>query len=548
MFENLTMYQAVEKTCKEIPNNEVIYYQGTSIKYKRFLKLVDETAKILYHTLGIRENDVILVSQPNIPETLIIFYALNKIGACTNFVHPFTPFNQIQSIIKKTGSKYAFLFEQRVAKEVEKYREASDNVFVTRVEDFLPPVKKLMYHMFMNNKIRKKLGKARNFKGFNYFHSLKKVKKPVETCPLKENKCTVLLHSGSTTGEPKTICLSDQAFNYICEGIEKITCQTSEQITGNKMLNVLPSFHGFGLAMTMHCPVACRMGIVMVPKFSCKEVTKLLNKTGFRYACGVPTMYEKLFSYEPFTKSKNFKNLRACYCGGDALKESERDRINKILRDCGSEGRVFEGYGLTEVIAVNCVNIHNHHKYGSIGWPIEGAHFRIEDEQGNEVPRGELGEIVIKSGSIMLGYYKDEQATKATIKDGWLHTGDLGYMDEDGYIYFKSRIKRVVKVSGVAVFPSEVEKLIESMPQVSKVAAIQIPDKKLQSAIKVFVKADYFDEEGIRREILETCRKYLIRWAVPKEIEFRNELPETKLGKVDYRSLQEEENAKLLAK
>ena len=478
------------------------------------------------------------------PEVVIIFDALNKIGAVTNFVHPFTPFNQVQSIIKKTNSKYAFLFEQRIAKEVEKYREVSDNVYVTRIEDYLPSVSKFIYHNFMNNKIRKKLGKTRGFKGFNYFHNLKPTGKGSPTAAYKEDKCTVLLHSGSTTGDPKTICLSDKAFNYIAGICDTITGYDFKKIEGKMMLAVLPSFHGFGLAMTMHCPLACKMGSVMVPKFTPKQIVKDLNKTHFRFACGVPTMYEKLFNYTPFLKNKNFKNIRACYCGGDALKTSERDKINQLFKDKGSDGRVLEGYGLTECIAVNCVNTNMNHKYGSIGLPLKGAEFKIVDPNGKELPRNSIGEIIIKSGSIMLGYYQDEKATKNTIKDGWLYTGDLGYIDDDGYIFFKSRLKRVVKVSGVAVFPSEVERLIESMPQVKKASAIEIPDAKLQSAIKVFVVANYFDEEGMRREILDTCRKYLIRWAVPKEIEFREELPVTKLGKVDYRALQEEENNK----
>ena len=544
MFENMTMYQAVKQAALEYPKGVAIHYRGTNISYKKFLKKIDATADAFYNILGIRENDTVLVSQPNMPETLIIFYALNKLGAVSNFVHPFTPFNQIQAIIKKTNTKYAFLFEQRIAKEVEAYRETSENVFVTRIEDYLPLIPKFVYHNFMNNKIRKKLGKFRGFKGFHYFNELKATGKGSPTAEFKKDKCTVLLHSGSTTGDPKTICHSDESFNYIADVVPSITCLPAKKLEGAMMLAVLPSFHGFGLAMTMHCPLACKMGICMVPKFTPKQVNKDLSKTKFKFACGVPTMYEKLFAYEPFLRNKNFKNIRACYCGGDALKTSERDRINQLFRDKGSIGRVLEGYGLTECIAVNCVNTNDNHKYGSIGLPMAGAEFKIVDPYNKELPRNSIGEIIIKSGSIMLGYYQDEKTTKMTIIDGWLHTGDLGYIDDDGYVFFKSRIKRVVKVSGVAVFPSEIERLIESMPQVKKASAIEIPDAKLQSAIKVFVVADYFDEEGMRREILDTCRKYLIRWAVPKEIEFRKELPVTKFSKVDYRALQEEENKK----
>lgn len=544
MFENMTLYEAIRKAATERPNGSAVYYRGKNISYKKFLKLIDRTADIFYNVLGIRENDIILIAQPNIPEVVIYLYALNKIGAVCNFVHPFTPFNQIQSIIRKTNSKYAFLFEQRVAKEVESYREVSEKIYVTRIENYLPLFSKFVYHCFMNNKIRKKLAKYRRFGGFKYLHLLKPTGKEVPVAAFNKDKCTILLHSGSTTGDPKTICLSDAAFNFIADDVPNIANTTFEDMVGRKMLSVLPSFHGFGLAMTMHCPLVTKMGIVLVPKFSPKEVDNNLKKTKFQLMCGVPTMYQKLFSYKPFVKNKYFKDMFLCFSGGDGFKAQDIEDINKLFIEHGAKARLFEGYGLTEAIAVSAANQFDHNKAGSIGYPIAGAEFKIVDENNQELPRNSIGEIIIKTGSVMLGYYKDEAATKEALKDGWLYTGDLGYIDDEGFLFFKSRKKRVVKVSGVAVFPSEVEKLIESMPQVKSVCCVEIPDAKLQSAIKAFVVADYFDEEGMRREILDTCRKYLIRWAVPKDIEFRKELPLTQLGKVDFKVLQQEVNNK----
>ena len=226
------------------------------------------------------------------------------------------------------------------------------------------------------------------------------------------------------------------------------------------------------------------------------------------------------------------------------MSQTLEERFNKTMEKAGSKCRLFQGYGLTEAIAVNCVNTFNANRSGSLGKAMPEADFRVVDENNKEVKPGELGEIIFKSGAIMLGYFQDEAATKACLIDGYLHTGDLGYIDKDGFIFFKQRKKRVVKVSGVGVFPSEVEQLIESMPEVSACAAIHIPDPKLQNALKVFVVAKYFDETAMKDKILETCRKYLIRWSVPTEIEFRDSLPLTMLGKVDFRTLQEEEDKK----
>ena len=547
MMTELTMYAAFKEAAKRTPNNLAVYYEGKRISFKALLKRIDECADILYNRLGVRQNDVIVIAQPNIPETIVLYYAVNKIGACSNLIHPFTPFNQVKSIIDRTHTKYAFLFEQRIAKEVTRYREIADKIYVTRIEDDLPLGKKMFYHTFMNFRIRRKLGKlpARfKFDGFKYTYQLKPMNKPVPEATFDKNRCSVLLHSGSTTGKPKTICLSDYAFNFIAYHSDSFMALPREELKNHRMLSVLPSFHGFGLCMTMHAPLVNSFSSILVPKFKTEKVVKAMNQTKFTCICGVPTIYEKLLLEPKFVNNKNLKHLHCCFCGGDSMSQSLEERFNAAMEKAGSKCRLFQGYGLTEAIAVNCVNTFAAHKSGSLGKPMPESDFKVVDQQNKEVKRGEIGEIIFKSGALMLGYFKDEEGTKNCIIDGYLHTGDLGYMDEDDFIFFKQRKKRVVKVSGVAVFPSEVEQLIESMPEVSYCAAIHIPDKKLLNAIKVFVVAKYFDETAMKDKILETCRKYLIRWSVPVEIEFRDSLPLTMLGKVDFRALQEEEDKK----
>ena len=486
-----------------------------------------------------------LIAQPNIPEVLLLFYAANKIGAICDFVHPFTPFNQIKAIINQTHAKYAFLFEQRVAKEVERYREIADMVIVTRIEDFLPLGKKFIYHNFMNKAIRKTLGKFRgSFKGFTYLKDLKPTHNVPATVTGKATETSILLHSGSTTGDPKTICLCDRNLNFVAKHCcEMLACQPKD-IRGGGMLSVLPSFHGFGLCVTMHLPLINSWACLLMPKFSAKETVKIINKTKVSCICGVPTMYESLLKYPQFQKNRRLKNLMSCFCGGDSLPAYVQEQFNEVMKKNGSKCQMFEGYGLTEAVCVNIVNTFDHNRQGSIGYPISGVTFRIVDDNGEELPRGEIGEITIQSPAVMNGYYNDPKATENAIRNGWLHTGDLGYMDEDGYVFFKQRIKRVVKVSGVAVFPTEIERLVESVPGVEVCCAIQIPDERLKNAIKLYVVAKYFDEEGMRNAIMERCRKYLIRWAVPKEVEFVESLPKTMLGKIDFKSLQKQEDEK----
>ena len=544
----LTMYQALKAAASKHPHDLALYYQGTKISFKSLIKRIDETADILVNALNIKPNDVVMISQPNIPETVILFYAVNKIGAISNLIHPFTPFNQVKVIMEKTNTKVAFLFEQRIAKEVEKYREIADKVYVTRIEDDLPFLKKVFYHTFYNRQIAKKLGKFKSdtvFKGFNYSYKLKPTKKNDVKVNTDNKRCSVLLPSGSTTGKPKTICLNDRAFNYIAMHSDAFMNLSKKQLRGHKMLSVLPSFHGFGLCMTMHAPLVNGFASILIPKFKANCVVKTMNKIKPTCICGVPTLYEKLLAEPSFVKSKSLKYLHCCFCGGDVLPKELINRFNETMKQAGSKCRLFQGYGLTEAIAVNCVNTFKANKDGSLGKPIPGSTFKIVDDSGKELPKNQIGEIIIKSAAVMIGYYQDDNATNQCLKNGYLYTGDYGYIDDDGYIYFKQRKKRVVKVSGVAVFPSEVEQLIESMPEVSACAAISIPDAKLQNSIKVLVVAKYFDEEAMKDKILETCRKYLIKWSVPTEIEFRDSLPLTMLGKVDFNTLQEEENKKL---
>ena len=542
---DLTMYQAVLEMANKCPNDLALFYQGTKISFKDLIKRIDEAADILYHRLGIKENDVVLISQPNIPETVVLFYAVNKIGAVSNLIHPFTPFIKVKEIMEKTNAKVAFLFEQRIAKEVDKYRELADKVYVTRIEDDLPIFKKFIYHFFMNFKIRKKLAKRKdiNFPGFNYVNELKPSNKETPIVNTS-NKCSVLLPSGSTTGKPKTICLSDRSFNYIAMHTDSFMSLTREQLRGHKMLSILPSFHGFGLCMTMHVPLTNGFASILIPRFRPRKVVKVMNAIKPTVICGVPTIYEKLLAEPSFVKSKSLKALHCCFCGGDTLSNELLNSFNNLMRQVGYKCRLFQGYGLTEAIAVNCVNTFETNRDGSLGKPIPDASFKIVDKEGKEVARNELGEIVLKSDAIMLGYYQDDDATKQCIKDGYLYTGDLGYMDGDGFIYFKQRKKRVVKVSGVAVFPSEVEQVISSLPEVCSCAAIRIPDAKLQHSIKAIVVANKTDEDSLKDKIIETCRKNLIKWSVPTEVEFRNSLPLTPLGKVDFIALQEEEDKK----
>lgn len=542
---DMSIYQYFLQGAEKGKTHTAIYYQGKRISFNKLKRLVNKYSCILQNKLNIKKDDVVIISLPNIPDCIILFLALNRIGAICNMIHPFTPFNQLKNIMDNTQAKYAFVFEQRVAKEIEKYKSIVDKIFVCRVEDYLPLHKKIFYHIFMNFRIRNKLKKQWRFKGFSYTKHLKTLNKKIKPIQKDNASLSVLLHSGSTTGEPKTICLSNNNFNFLSEHALEYLCLSQKEVIGSGMLSALPSFHGFGLEWTMLAPLCNGFGSFLVTKFSPKAVLDVLRHNKVIAMCGVPSMFESLLKNEEFRKAKSLKNLVVAFCGGDSLPIKVEEDFNNVLRANKSSGRLYEGYGLTESIAAFAVNTKRHYCQGSIGYPGSGVELAIFNEtREKKLKANQIGEIAVKSPSNMIGYFNDEKASKEAMKDGYIFTGDLGYINNDGFLFFVQRIKRVIKVSGVGVFPTEIEKLVLSIPGVDEACAISIPDAKLISAVKLFVVSKAFDKEDMRQKIMDTCSKYLIKWAIPKEIEFKDHLPLTMLGKVDFKTLQKEEDEK----
>lgn len=538
MLEELTLYQAYKYGAEKAPKETAIYYFNGKLSFTKLLEKIDEMAAILQNQFLIQKGETVLVSLPNIPQTIILFYAINKIGAICNMVHPNSPCEVMQKYYDDADCKLAFLFDQKVYKELIDYRKFNGHIVVCQAESFLPHYQKRAYKI-KNSWATKMLRKE---KKFFFYDDLKRIKIDGVEVPLSKEETSVLLHSASTTGESKTICLSSRSFNFTASRISEIMCMEPDELIGNSLVSVLPSFHGFGLCMTMHAPLVNSFGVVLIPKFSTKEIAKMMDKCrNVICICGVPTVFKALLNDKSFTKNKHLKVLCSCFSGGDSLNSAIKEAFDATMIKRKSKCRLFEGYGLTEALSVCSVNTHRHHKYGSIGYPITGVKFRILDDNDSPLRPGQIGEISIKSDNNMIGYFKDEKASKAVYtEDGYLKTGDLGYIDEDGFLYFKTRMKRVIKVSGVAVFPSEIEGVISRMSGITAVCVIQIPDEKLINAVKAVIVAKNKNKERIVAE----CQKRLISWAVPKEIEFVDSLPYTKYHKINYMKVQEEENKK----
>jgi long-chain acyl-CoA synthetase len=321
------------------------------------------------------------------------------------------------------------------------------------------------------------------------------------------------------------------------------------------MLAIMPVFHGFGLGVCIHTAYVAGGRTILVPQFSIKSYTNLLKKRKPHYIAGVPTLFEALLRL-PDIEKIDLTALEGVFSGGDSLTIELKRKVDALLKKCGSVEQVREGYGLTECVTASCLTPRKFHKEGSIGIPYPNTYYKIV-LQGTleEAPYGEEGEIVITGPTIMKGYDGNNEETAQALKthpDGhvWLHTGDLGTMDEDGFIYFRQRIKRMIISSGYSIYPSQLENAIEAHEKVLISCVIGIPDEYKTKRLKAFIVLRDEEEptEKIKESILEHCKRNIAKYAIPKEIEFRKTLPRTLVGKVAYLELEEEEVAKLTNK
>ena len=313
---------------------------------------------------------------------------------------------------------------------------------------------------------------------------------------------------------------------------------------GDCCLAIMPNFHGFGLSVLMHTPLALGCYTILVPQFNSKKFDILFKKTKPTCVLGVPTLFEAL-SENNNVKHLDLSFLKYAVSGGDLLNSNLENKINEYFKAHNSQARITQGYGLSEALAAVCLAADDVNKSGSVGIPLAGNHVKIIDPATREtLPYNEVGEIVIHTKALMMGYLNNEAETNEALqvhKDGhvWLHTGDLGYMDEDGFVFYKGRQKRMIISSGYNVFPSHIEEVIEAHPAVLQCTVVGIPHSYKGEVPKAFiVLKEGFHGLFIKSEIKEYCKKNMAKYMVPSEFVYRKKLPKTKLGKVDFIKLQ----------
>lgn len=544
---DISMYQAFHNNISMHPNSIAISYFGTKITFTELDNMINE-CYLSFLKSGIRKNDVVTVCMPNTPEAVVAIFALNKIGAIANMVHPLLSENEIKHSIISTGSVMLVLIDMDYSKikdiidETDVYR-----IIVIRPSDSMPKLIKFGYKITQG---RKTALPKKNDKYVFWNDFIKEGKHYIPKSNMEhigKNDPCVMLHSGGTTGTPKEIVLSNGSFTALGMQAKIVLPDLSSD---DSFLSIMPVFHGFGLGACVFVPLYLGSTAILIPRFDAKKFDKLLIKHKPSFVIGVPTLFEAMTKIPKKRSDKlNLNFLKYVITGGDKLKPKQDEEISQFLSEHGAHTRLIQGYGMSECLGPICLEIKTNITERSIGIPFPSCYMGIFDSNDKEVPFGEEGEICVSGPNLMLGYYNNEKETNIALhihKDGniWLHSGDLGTMNKDGFITYTGRIKRMIISSGYNVYPIQIETLLESCEEVMVCSVVGIPHSYKIEVPKAYIvlNSGYKKSDKLTKKLKELCKKNLPKYAQPYEIEFRESLPKTLIGKVDFRALQKENN------
>ena len=545
-----SMFDAVKSIADRYPQNVAFDFMGKATTYSKLIQEIEDCAKAL-KTIGVRKGDRVTIALPNCPQAIYMFYAVNLVGGICNMIHPLSAEKEIEFYINASQSVTAITLDQFYNKfESIRQNTCVTNIIIASVKDELSKPLRAGYMLTEGRKIKKipkdapvilwkDFIRMSRFCFYNY-----KVEQPSDAP-------AVILYSGGTTGTTKGIVLTNKNFNAL--GQQVIAANPMFR-PGDKMLAAMPVFHGFGLGVCIHTMLSQGGRCILVPRFTPKSYAKLLVKNRCNFIAGVPTLYEALLRL-PQMDNADLSCLKGVFSGGDSLSIELKKKLDKFLYDHHATIQVREGYGTTETVTACCLTPTTMAVEGSIGIPFSDVYIKIvEPGTDRELPYGEEGEILLAGPTTMKEYMDNPEETAQTLRthaDGltWVYTGDLGVMDENGFIYFRGRAKRMIITSGYNVYPGQIENILDAHDYVQMSCVIGVPDSYKMHKVKAFVKlaAGIQPTDETKKELLDYCRKHIAKYAMPYDIEFRKELPKTLVGKVAYRELEKEEFEKIQA-
>ncbi|MET3194152.1 long-chain-fatty-acid--CoA ligase [Bacillus sp. OAE603] len=491
--------ERLSRGAENYPNKAAVLFENEKITYRELNEYVDRLACNLASS-GIRKGDKVALILGNCPEFIITYYGILRAGGVVVPINPIYSHEEISYILANSKTKAVI----------------AHSLLETMIVSLMKEMKSIEKVYYVET----------NHLEFAWEQLIAVEKSEYDFPLITEEDLAVILYTSGTTGRPKGAMLSQR---NLCSNAESIA-QLTEFTADDRILAVLPMFHIFCMSVCINAPIICGGTIVISEKFSPIDVIKTIMREKVTLFAGVPTMYSILLQLEGYS-ADHFKTLRICLSGGASLPIQVLQRFEKKYKV-----NILEGFGCTETAPVTAFNpLNGIRKVGSVGIDIPSVMNKIVDPVGNEVPRGEIGELVVKGPNVMLGYLGMPDETYASIKNGWFHTGDLAKMDEDGYIYIVDRMKDMIIVGGYNVYPREVEEVLYKHPAIIEAVVIGVPDPIFGEQVKAFVVRN--DHLLSTDDLIVFCNQQLAKYKVPKEIEIINEMPKNSTGKILRREL-----------
>ena len=536
-YPSVPLYQLLTNSTQKYPDQSALLFYGKGISYRELDEETNRFAQALLN-LGVRKGDRVAIMLPNVPQCVIAYYGALKMGAVIVMTNPLYVERELQIQLADSGAETIValdFFYPRI--ESVKKETALKNIVLTSVRDKLPWLLNLLYPI----KARKEGQWIHVEMKPPIYDMMEIMSQAPSTAPavaVASNDLALLQYTGGTTGVPKGVMLTHQ--NLVANTLQCRHWMPTLREGNEVFLAVVPFFHVYGMSACMNLSIYLGATLVLLPRFVTKDVLHTIQKTRATLFMGVQAMYVAINNF-PKVKHYDLSSIRVCISGAGPLHVEVQRQFEAL-----TGGKLVEGYGLSEASPVTHANpIHGKRKPGSIGLPFPDTEVKIVDiETGaRTLPTGEVGELAVRGPQVMQGYWRKPQETEAVLRNGWLHTGDMAKMDEEGYFFVVDRKKDMIKTRGENVYPREVEEVLYRHPKVKDAVVVGLPDPFSGERIKAYLVLKE-GESATSEEILNFCRKELSKFKVPQEIEFRKELPKTIIGKVLRRILVEEEMKK----
>ena len=536
-YETICIPDCLKRSAERFPNKMALSFQGYEVSFSKLNEMVDRFATCLTD-FGVAKGDSVAILLPNIIPCVAAYYAILRIGAIAVMNNPLYSDRELDHQFNDAGAKVLITLDLLGDRMIDlRPRTKIKQIIITSIGDYLPFPKNLLFPL-----VGKKKGLAAAVKPAEDVYQWKSLIAKYPAAPpkveLSFEEVAMYQYTGGTTGVSKGVMLTH---GNLSKQVQHVSAWFPAFNDSNEiMLGALPFFHVFGMSTAMNLAIYLGWGDVLVPKPQAPQLLEAISKYKPTFAPLVPTMYIGMLEHPDIGKT-DISSIKGCFSGSAPL---PIEVINAFERKTGAV--IVEGFGLTESCPVTHVNPFNgRRKIGSIGLPLPDTLCRIVDLNDGEsdVPVGEIGELFIKGPQIMKGYWGRPEATAETLTDGWLHTGDIAKMDEEGYFYIVDRKKDLIISGGYNVYPRDIEEVFFEHPKVMEATVIGIPHPKRGEAVKVFVVLKE-GEDATAEELMTYCQDKLAKYKWPTEIEFRKELPKTNVGKVLKKDLRSEEQEK----